>query len=576
MKWSQLLGTTLRQTGKDTELISHELLLRAAYIRQLSSGIYSLLHFGQRSRMKILHILREEMDRIGGVEICMPLVQPAELWQQTGRYDSIDESLLRFADRNGRQLVLGMTHEEVVAGLVRHEITSYKQLPRLVYQIQTKFRDEARPRGGLVRVKEFEMKDSYSLDKDWEGLEQQYQAHYEAYFRIFERVKLPVMAVLSDTGMMGGRKAHEFMYVSPSGEDTLYMCDRCDYRANKEVARFREEAVGEDPLPLEKVHTPGTKTIAGLAQFLGVAQRQTGKVVFYSLTGEEDVDVMRSLLMVLVRGDMEVNEAKLHNHLRSGNLRAATEAEIRAAGAEPGYASPIGIDRSRCRVLADPSLVHTPNLVVGANEPDYHYLNACYGRDFEADEVVELAAAYEGAACPECEGQLKSVRGIEVGNMFQLGTTYTRALNAFFTDEQGELRPVIMGSYGIGVGRLLACVAEAHHDEHGLCMPLSVAPYQVLLVQLGQSEAVQQAASRIYHHCREAGIEMLWDERPIKSAGIKFKDADLVGIPIRLTISERSLKHGGVELKLRSRQEREMVAEEKLPERLYDLMAGMR
>lgn len=560
MKWTQLLGITLRQTN-DTELISHELLLRAGYIRQLSTGIYSLLHFGHRSQQKIATILREEINRIGGVEISMPVVQPAEIWEKTGRYTTVDESLLRFTDRSGKRMVLGMTHEEVVASLVRHEVSSYKQLPKLVYQIQTKYRDELRPRAGLIRVKEFAMKDSYSLDRDWEGLERQYQAHFQAYLRIFERVGLPVLTVESDVGMMGGRKAHEFMYQTEGGEDSLFVCHQCGYRANKEVARFRLEKAELAALPpsMEKVATPGTKTIAALAAFLGISPAETGKVVFFSLVDEEDR--MEELVIGMVRGDLEVNEIKLQNHVKTPRMRAATEAEIRSVGAAPGYGSPVGLSGGPLRVVVDPSVAAAPGLVVGANEVDAHYRNARYGRDFEAHEVVDIAMAYEQAACPACDsGQLQVVRGVEVGNIFQLGTKYTEGLGAQFAEENDELKPVVMGSYGIGLGRLLACLVEEHHDADGLNLPISVAPYQVLLTQLGTQEEVQQAAQRVYQQCWGAGIELLWDDRPIKSAGVKFKDADLVGIPLRLTISKKSLEKGGVEWKLRGSRERHMMA----------------
>lgn len=575
MKWTQLLSITLRQIGKDTEMISHELLLRAGYIRQLSAGIYSLMHFGQRSRLKIEQILREEMDRIGGVEISMPVVHPAEIWEKTGRYDAIDDSMVRFKDRNGRRLVLGMTHEEVVADIVQHEISSYKQLPKLVYQIQTKFRDEMRPRGGLVRVKEFIMKDSYSLDKDWEGLEQQYWAHYGAYFRIFSRAGVPVISVLSDVGMMGGKIAHEYMYLNETGEDSLFICDNCDYKANKEVAKFKKQYDQPEPLPLEKVHTPGTKTIADLAEFLGIEAKQTGKVVFFSITNEEDV--MEKLVIAVIRGDLEVNENKVKNFLKAEHIRPATEDEIRLVGAEPGYASPIGIDREKSIVLVDETVASSHNLVVGANKLDYHLKNACHGRDFESDFIIDIASAYDGATCADCggNGKLAVVRGIEVGNIFQLGTKYSKSLNAMFADEDDQLKPVIMGSYGIGVGRLLACAVEEHHDKDGLCLPISIAPYQVLIVQLGNADKVVEAANKIYKKCKAAGIEILHDDRNIKSAGIKFKDADLIGIPIRITVSNRSLKNGGVELKLRREQDREMVALDNLVGVLQDKIKGL-
>lgn len=563
MRMSHHFGETLRAAPADVEVVSHQLLVRAGYIRQLAAGIFSYLPLGVRAMRKIENIIREEMDAIGGQEITMPVVHPAELWQESGRWYEIGDEMARFKDRAGRDMLLGMTHEEVVADLVRRDVHSYRQLPMLLYQIQTKFRDEPRPRAGLIRVREFTMKDSYSLDADYEGLEQQYRNHYTAYFRIFSRTGLTeVIAVKSDTGMMGGKLAHEFMFLAPIGEDTLVLCDACGDSANLQVAGFRKpEPPAEEVRPLEKVATPGANTIRSLAEFLGVPESRTGKVVFYTaaVPAGESGATREVLVMALVRGDMEVNETKLSNAIKARWLKPATADEIKTVGAEPGYASPIGIDRTKALVVVDDLVAASPNLVSGANRAGFHYLNVNVGRDYEPDVVADITAAFEGAPCPRCEGPVRLVRGVEVGNIFQLGTRYTEALGATYLDADGKARPVVMGSYGIGVGRLLACVAEAHHDERGLRLPITVAPYDLYLVRLSRNDPDLEAkADELYAALQGAGVEVLYDERDV-SPGVKFADADLLGIPLRATISARSLKSGGVELKRRDREETHIV-----------------
>ncbi|MDK3158896.1 proline--tRNA ligase [Kamptonema cortianum] len=555
MRLSKLFGVTLRAAPAEAEIPSHQLLLRAGYIRQLGAGMFSYLPLAHRAMQKISDIIRSEIDAIGGQEITMPVVHPGELWKETGRYYQVDASLTRLQDRAGRDLVLGMTHEEVVADLVRKNIQSYRQLPALVYQIQTKWRDEARPRAGLIRTREFTMKDSYSLDRDEEGLDRHYRQHYQAYFNIFRRCGLDVIAVRSDVGMMGGRMAHEFMYLTPHGEDTLFTCAACGYAANREVARFRKpELPAEPPLPLERVATPDTKTIASLAALLNIPPAKTAKAVFYVATiTEGDHDVERFVFAV-VRGDMELNDTKLQNALKAKALRPAREDEIIAVGAVPGYASPIGI-RDGALIAVDEAVVSSPNLVAGANEAGYHLLNTNYDRDFSAQIVADLAAAQPGDACPNCGSPLETVRGVEVGNIFKLGTRYTAALGANFLDQDGTEKPVIMGSYGIGVGRLLACVAECSHDENGLILPITIAPYPVHLVGLPGAESEAEA---LYADLRKANIDTLFDDRD-ERAGTKFKDADLIGMPIRLTISPRTLENGGVELKLRAGGEARVI-----------------
>ena len=556
MKLSRLFGTTLREAPTEAEVISHQLLLRAGFIRPLAAGIFSYLPLAQRTLVNIMRIIRAEMDAIGGQEISMPVVHPAELWQQTGRWEAIGAEMGRFTDRNNRAMALAMTHEEVVAALTKSEIRSYRQLPALVYQLQTKWRDDPRPRAGLIRVREFTMLDSYSLDATWEGLDAQYQAHYEAYFNIFRRCELPVVAVQSDTGMMGGQMAHEYMYLTPIGEDSLLFCDSCGYSANRQAARFsRPTPAAEPPLPLERVATPHASSIAELAAFLNIPAARTAKAVFFMAEPADGSPAF--LVFAVVRGDMEVNETKLANAVQARDLRPATDVEIRAIGAEPGYASPVGLRGAR--VVVDELIPASPNLVAGANETGYHLRNVNYGRDFTADQVVDLAAATEGSPCPQCGAAMRLSRGVEVGNIFKLGTKYTDALECGFSDENGQIRPVIMGSYGIGVGRLLACIAEQHHDENGLCWPAEVAPYPVHLTLLsgktGEPDAVAQALAA---ELTAAGLEPLFDDRA-ESAGVKFADADLIGLPLRITVSERALKQGGVEFKPRRASERFIV-----------------
>lgn len=561
MRFSQLFSRTLRDDQKEADVEGHNLLLRAGYVRQLAAGIFSYLHFGQRCMRKLTQIIREEMDGIGGDEICMPVVHPAEIWQETGRWYDIDDSMARFKDRNGRDMVLAMTHEEVVAFLASKEIETYKQLPKLVYQIYTKFRDEPRSRGGLIRVREFTMKDSYSLDTDAEGLFKQYKAHYDAYFRMYARAGLPVISVLSDTGMMGGSMAHEYMYVTDIGEDTLFLCEGCGYRANKEVAVIAKLFPEENELPIEKVYTPDKKTIEELSEFLNVTAEKTAKVVFYYGTIEEEEKV----IVAVLRGDHEAHPIKIQKLCGAVEMRIATNDEIISIGCVAGYASPIGVDKSKSVIIVDDYIVHANNLVGGANEDQYHFLNVCYGRDYTADIVGDIIAAYDGAPCTcNSDQKLKAVRGVEVGNIFQLGTKYTEALDATYMDVNGKPQPIVMGSYGIGVGRLLACLAEEYRDDNGLRLPISVAPYHVHLVGLLDKPHVKEEAERLYLDLRNAGVEVLYDDRTKKEAspGVKFGDADLIGIPIRLTVAHRSLEKGGIEMKLRNEEQRVIISRE--------------
>jgi prolyl-tRNA synthetase len=549
MRVSVLFGETIKEAPADVDIVSHQLLLRAGYVRQLAAGIFSYLPLAQRALKKIEQVLREEMDAIGGQELCMPVVHPGELWQQSGRWTAIDESMVRFKDRKGRDMLLAMTHEEVVAALASTEIRSYRQLPQLVYQLQTKFRDEARPRGGMIRVREFVMKDSYSLDRDEAGLQKQYVAHFNAYFRIGARVGLPLIAVGSDVGMMGGKVAHEFMYLTPIGEDTLVLCPGCGYSSNHEVARFvKEPFEGGAVKAMEKVHTPGKESIPDLAEFLKVEPRQMMKMVFF--VGSYGSDKPTKLIAAAVRGDMEVNQTAVTNFSRANQTRPAHPEEVVAAGLVPGYASPVGLAAGKAVVVVDDLIADATNLVSGANETDYHLKNVNPGRDFTPDVVGHIALAKEGAVCARCGTAMKLTRGVEVGNIFQLGTRYSVPLEAQFNEEDGSRKPIVMGSYGIGVGRTLACVAEEHRDEFGLALPISVAPYQVNLVSLARKEETRAAAEKLYADLQAAGVEVLYDDREA-TAGVKFAEADLRGMPLRLTVSDRSLSKGVVELKRR-------------------------
>ncbi len=556
MRMSQLFSRTLREAPGDTDIVSHQLLLRAGFIRQLAAGIFSYLPLAQRSLKKIEDIIRQEMDAIGGQEITMPVVHPGDIWKETNRWYAVGPEMTRLQDRGGRDMVLAMTHEEVITDLVRKEISSYRQLPVLLYQIQTKWRDEPRPRAGLIRVREFTMKDSYSLDVDEAGLDTQYRAHYQAYFNIYHRCGLPVISVASDTGMMGGSLAHEYMYLTPIGEDTLLLCDNCDYKANREVATFQKVLPQkQDQMPMTRVATPDTKTIESLAEFLNIPTAQTAKALFLMATIAGDDGDKDRFVFAVVRGDMELNELKLTNAIKAKALRPATEGEIRAIGAVPGYGSPVGV--KDCLIVVDEAVVASPNLVAGANEDGYHLLNVNAGRDYTYDLVSDLVSAREGDGCPRCGAKLREVRGVEVGNIFKLGTRYSAAMGATYLDNAGQSHPVVMGSYGIGVGRLLACVAEHFNDPNGLKWPISVAPFQVHLVGL-QGGGAESAADALYNTLHSAGIEVLYDDRD-ERPGVKFNDADLIGLPLRLTVSKRSLEQGGAEYKRRDIDERSVI-----------------
>jgi prolyl-tRNA synthetase len=552
MRLSQLFFTSLRDDPAEAEMPSHRLLLRAGYVRQLGSGIYSLLPLGKRVNDRVEQIIREEQNRIGGQEMEMPVVHPADIWKASGRYQAIGPELTRFKDRNGRDMVLAMTHEEVVGILLADIVRSYRQLPMMLYHFQTKWRDEPRARGGLIRVREFVMKDAYSCDLDEAGLDASYQQQYGAYERTFKRLGLETVAVSSDVGIMGGTEAHEFMVLNPAGEDVLVLCESCGYAANRQVAVIpREAPPAEEPLPIEEVATPGTTTIATLAAFLDVPPARTAKAGFF-VTGDG------RLITAIVRGDHEFNETKLSNAVdASTGIRPATVEEIRAAGMEPGYGSPIGARNTT--VVVDDLVAKSPNLVAGANREGVHYRNVNVGRDFTADVVTDLTNAEEGDPCPTCGEPVILRNGIEVGNIFKLGTKFTDAAGATYLGEDGQQHKIVMGSYGIGVGRNVACVVEAHHDDKGIIWPEEVAPYAAHLVSIGASKDahVTEVAERLHEVAQGAGYwrDILYDDRD-ESPGVKFTDAELLGMPWLLTVSPRSLAAGGVEVTERATGER--------------------
>ena len=550
MRVSRLFFTSLRDNPAEAEMASHRLLVRAGYIRQLGAGIYTLLPLGFRVSQRIEQVIREEMDAIGGQEMEMPVVHPAELWKETGRYAKIGPEMVRFKDRGGRDMVLAMTHEEVVADLLRDIVKSYRQLPAIVYHFQTKFRDEPRARGGLIRVREFVMKDSYTLDPDEAALDVSYQAHYQAYEKIFARLELDTVVVGADVGIMGGSLAHEFMVLNDAGEDTLVICETGDYAANQQIATVaKPEPPAEEPRPTEEVATPDAPTIAALAAQLGVGEGRTAKATFF-VTGDG------RLVTAIVRGDFEVNETKLSNAVKAvGGLRPAQAEEIAAAGMVPGYASPIGAKGTT--VVVDDLVARSPNLVAGANKRGYHLLNVNAGRDFTPDLVVDITNARAGDACLSCGRPLVLRQGIEVGNIFKLGTDFTEKLGATYLAEDGSRQLIVMGSYGIGLGRAMACIVEAHHDDKGIVWPSSVAPYAAHLVALSASKdpGVGEAAEALYQRLTDAGVEVLYDDRD-ESPGVKLTDAELLGMPTIITISPRSLAAGGAEVTDRASGER--------------------
>ncbi len=547
---SRLVSKTQREIPAEADTISHQLLIRAGMIQQVTTGVYSYLPLARRVLNKIENIIRQEMDEAGGQEVVMPILQPLEWWQESGRAEGFGKTLFIVTDRRDRKLVLGPTHEEVVTKLVGRHVRSYRDLPQMVYQIQTKLRDEPRSRGGILRVREFIMKDLYSFDVDEKGLDVSYNKMLHAYERINERCGLRYMMVEADSGAIGGKDSHEFMVIADSGEDELINCPKCHYAANVEKATgVKAPAANEPPLPLEEIATPGAATIERVAGFLKVPSSQTLKAVFYVIDGQ--------IVFVVIRGDIEVNEVKLQRLLHSGEPRMATHAELAEAGIVAGAASPVGL--KGVRIIADESVTTGTNFVAGANKPETHLKNVNYPRDFKADIIADIAKARVGDSCPKCGAQLESTRGIEMGHIFKLGTSISEKLGATFLDADGSTRTMIMGCYGIGVGRILAAAIEQSHDDKGIIWPMAIAPYQVHLCALYmENPQISELADKLYADLTAQEIEVLYDDRA-ESPGVKFNDADLLGMPLRITVSPRNLEKNSVELKWRNDKKAQLL-----------------
>lgn len=550
MRFSKLFGKTLKEIPSDADTLSHQLLLRTGMIQQVATGVYSYLPLGWRVLRKIEQIIREEMDKAGGQELMLPTLQPFELWQETGRYPSFGKTLFTVTDRREHTLVLGPTHEEIITDLVRRYVQSYRDLPLLLYQIQNKFRDEPRPRGGLLRVREFIMKDLYSFHIDEADLDRCYQEMIQAYKNVYSRCGLPSVIVEADSGAIGGKESHEFMLITETGEDEIVYCSNCDYAANIEKARsVKPKLETKTPLPIEEISTPNIKTIEEVANFVGVPASQTLKAVFYSADAE--------LAFVVIRGDIDVNETKLKNLMKCTELRLATETEVKAAGLVAGSASPIGI--KEIKIVADDSINLGSNFIAGANKPDTHLKNVNYPRDFKIDLMADIAIARPGDDCPKCNGKLQSSHGIEVGHVFKLGIFYSDKMGASFLDQNGKSHPIIMGTYGIGLGRLLAAAVEQNHDDKGIIWPAAIAPYHVYLCPLRiENPEITETAEKLYQDLTDENVEVLFDDRN-ESPGIKFNDADLLGIPLRLTISPRTMESQSVEVKWRQEKQTELL-----------------
>ncbi|MGE5529430.1 MAG: proline--tRNA ligase [Patescibacteria group bacterium] len=540
MLMSRVFAPTLREVPSEAETPSHKLLLRAGFIRKSAAGLYTYLPLGKRVLAKIERLVREEMDAAGGREVLMPILQPAQIWRQTGRWDVYGEEMFRLADRHGRDFCLGPTHEELITTLVANEIRSYRELPLLLYQIQNKYRDEIRPRFGVMRSREFIMKDLYSFDQDQDGLARSYEAMHRAYSRVFTRAGLDFRAVEADSGAIGGETNHEFMVLAGTGEASIIHCLACDYAANAERAEAADpepEAPGRDGMEL--VHTPGLRTVAEVAAHLGVAESAMIKTMLY--IGE------RGPFAVLLRGDDMVNEIKLGHALGEERFHPASEAEAAELGLVLGFLGPAGL--TGVRLLADRRVMRLGEGIAGANRPDYHLRHVVPARDFQVEAAPSLRLARAGDICPRCGGEMSELRGVEVGHIFKLGTKYSEALGATFQDEAGLARPFVMGCYGIGISRTMAAAVEQHHDEQGIKWPVPIAPYEAVVIPVNLRDPGQaETAAELYHALCAAGVQAVLDDRD-ERPGVKFKDADLIGFPLRLTVGPRGLAAGVVEVR---------------------------
>jgi prolyl-tRNA synthetase len=572
MRWSQYYLFTTREVPSDAEVVSHQLMIRSGLIKKVAAGIYTYLPLGWRSLSKLMTIVRREMNAAGAVELSMPSIQPAELWAESGRWQRYGKELLRIKDRHDRDFVFGPTHEEVITDLVRRDVRSYRQLPFNLYQIQTKFRDEIRPRFGLMRGREFLMKDAYSFHVGPESLDETYSAMRDAYCRIFEACQLDYSPVEADTGSIGGSASHEFMVVAETGESAVVRCPKCGYAANTEKAETRPldaldsvDADGASLPEMARVATPGKKSIEEVAAFLGVAPSRLVKTLIY--------DTDKGLVAVLVRGDREVNEVKLLNHLDVQFANLADEEKVKGATGSPvGFAGPVGL--KGVRIVADESVRSLAHFVVGANEADTHLTGVRPGRDVDLAEFADLLLVAGGDACPRCDGSLEAFRGIEVGHIFKLGAKYSQAMGCNFTDEAGADQPMIMGCYGLGIGRTVAAAIEQNHDRDGVIWPLPLAPFSVLLAALNPDDPqVAQVAGELYASLLEKGVEVLYDDRD-ERPGVKFKDADLIGFPVRLVVGAKSLADGKVEVSLRRDREKQLVPVAEAVAKVLSLLAG--
>ncbi|MGD8227463.1 MAG: proline--tRNA ligase [Desulfobacteraceae bacterium] len=555
MRYSNYLIPTHKEIPAEAEVISHQLMLRAGLIRKLTSGIYTYLPAGLRTLRKVENIIREEMNRAGAIEVLMPAVQPAELWQESGRWEYYGRELLRFKDRHNRDACLGPTHEEVITDLVRKEVHSYRQMPINLYQIQTKFRDEIRPRFGVMRCREFIMKDAYSFDAQEEGADKSYEIMYQTYSRIFRRCGLKFRAVEADTGSIGGSFSHEFMVLADTGEDQIVNCLNCDYAANLEKAEVNREALEPSPSnkeemkPVEEVETPGMRTVEEVTSFLSISPRQLIKTLIFKADGD--------VVAALVRGDHDLNEIKLRNLLGVEQVEMAEpELVAEVSGAPLGFAGPMGL---KVRVVADHAIEGMKNAVTGGNREDLHLRNVNKERDFNVDLFGDLRVITPEDSCPRCGSEIRFGRGIEVGHVFKLGTKYSEAMGAVFLGEEGVEKPIVMGCYGIGVGRTVAAAIEQNHDENGIIFPIPIAPFQVVILPLQMHEPeVVEASEKIYKQLSKSGLDVLLDDRDLR-AGVKFNDADLLGTPVRVTVGMRNLKNSEVEMKLRTEKESSRV-----------------
>ncbi len=560
MRYSQALMPTLKETPAEAEVVSHRLMLRAGFIRKLTAGIYTYMPYGLAAIRKVENIVREEMNRAGAQELLMPMVQPADLWRESGRYEKYGPELLRFHDRHERESCLGPTHEEVITDIARKELHSYRDLPINLYQIQTKFRDEIRPRFGLMRGREFVMKDAYSFDVSDEAAQVSYKKMYEAYRRIFIRCGLKFRAVQADSGAIGGSFSHEFMVLAATGEDTIVICTACEYAANVEKAAIKPVENRSDELEkdLEKVETPGKRKVTAVCEFLGIEPDQLVKTMVYQADGKP--------VAVLVRGDREVEEVKLKNLLGVADVELAGDKEVfDATGVPTGYLGPVGIS---IRVVADQEVAAMKNFYVGGNEKNHHMKNVNCGRDFQPEHIADLRQITVSDPCPDCGGTLELTEGIEVGHIFKLGTGYSESMNAMFSDKDGVEKHLVMGCYGVGVSRIVAAAIEQNHDENGIIFPVPLAPFTVILLNLGlQDKEITDAAEMLYRELQDAGVDVLLDDRD-ERPGFKFKDADLLGVPFRVTIGKNFVKNGLVEV----RQRRDGVTEEMSPS---DVLASL-